>query len=380
MSVPPRPQINFCRDIDDIQNEIPAKRRESSQEVLQRTAVDALTAKRSAVRLGYYHDEFIDKMAVNRTTMAPSTSILMHRGYTGRVFAFEHYTRCFIDDCAKAGFSTAQVVNLGCGMDTLPLRCLAHPNPSWPATLPRFIDVDLPSTVSAKSAMVGRESIVKASNITGHNIGHDSFTSDQYAVISVNLKMPGAWAKVIEAGNIDTTQPVLLLSECFFVYIQPDMIEQFLSDATSSCDTVQAVIYEQIEPHDLYGSAMVNNLQRYKDIYLPGITTAPTLEGQENRCRKAGFRQIHAQDMLSTYDGLLPASEAARIKKLEFLDEYEEWNLLLRHYCVTVAGKGDALGLGSGVEFNVRCAGEKKAAVIGRRKEFKSSLFMVDGE
>jgi hypothetical protein len=47
--------------------------------------------------------------------------------------------------------------------------------------------------------------------------------------------------------------------------------------------------------------------------------------------------------MMQAHDHIVPASEKARINRLEMLDEVEEWVLLMSHYCLTVGVKGEML-------------------------------------
>jgi|JI6StandDraft_1071083.scaffolds.fasta_scaffold36106_7 hypothetical protein len=42
--------------------------------------------------------------------------------------------------------------------------------------------------------------------------------------------------------------------------------------------------------------------------------------------------------MIKIYNELLDKAEKARIEKLEYLDEFEEWNIIMGHYFGMVAG------------------------------------------
>ena len=44
--------------------------------------------------------------------------------------------------------------------------------------------------------------------------------------------------------------------------------------------------------------------------------------------------------MLSIYNSLIPITEKNRINRIEMLDEIEEWELLMSHYCVSMGIKG----------------------------------------
>ena len=48
--------------------------------------------------------------------------------------------------------------------------------------------------------------------------------------------------------------------------------------------------------------------------------------------------------MLVAYKQLISLEERNRVNKLEMFDEIEEWELLMSHYSITVAVKGETLG------------------------------------
>lgn len=47
--------------------------------------------------------------------------------------------------------------------------------------------------------------------------------------------------------------------------------------------------------------------------------------------------------MMQAHNHMVSDTEKIRINRLEMLDEVEEWALLMSHYCLTVAVKGDKL-------------------------------------
>jgi hypothetical protein len=50
--------------------------------------------------------------------------------------------------------------------------------------------------------------------------------------------------------------------------------------------------------------------------------------------------------MLSIYTHLIPPSEKTRINKIEMLDEVEEWEMLMSHYCVSMGIRGGSASMG----------------------------------
>jgi len=66
------------------------------------------------------------------------------------------------------------------------------------------------------------------------------------------------------------------------------------------------------------------------------------------------FSRIEIYDMLEVYNSCTDPVEKARITKLEFLDEYEEWNLIQKHYFV-----GLSLALSAATEALLKADGEQ---------------------
>ena len=106
--------------------------------------------------------------------------------------------------------------------------------------------------------------------------------------------------------------------------------------------------------------ACVRVLQR-RGTDLPGLESVPTPDAHAQRLRAAGYgagatvrvacirvcaallrgRAAAAVTMLAAY-AALPADERAAAERREFLDELEEWHLLMGHYVVALgATRGD---------------------------------------
>ena len=84
---------------------------------------------------------------------------------------------------------------------------------------------------------------------------------------------------------MDNTAPTLILTECLLIYLLPDAAEKILKwcgEFFSGAPFVGALNYEMIEPFDLFGQTMVNNL-RDRGCDLLGIEHCPTLQSQIDR-------------------------------------------------------------------------------------------------
>jgi tRNA wybutosine-synthesizing protein 4 len=99
--------------------------------------------------------------------------------------------------------------------------------------------------------------------------------------------------------------------------------------------------YEHTSPHTPFGQQMVQNLNS-RGCPLLSLSNYPCLESQLARYKAQGWSDAAGATMLQTYDGF-PEDERKRASKLEWLDELEEWNLLLSHYFILIATKGEGV-------------------------------------
>ena len=63
----------------------------------------------------------------------------------------------------------------------------------------------------------------------------------------------------------------------------------------------------------------------------------PTLESQKGRYLECGYSDCKVIDMYKVYSELIGEEERKRVEKIEWLDEIEEWKMILEHYCVVLA-------------------------------------------
>ena len=150
--------------------------------------------------------------------------------------------------------------------------------------------------------------------------------------------------------GIDRSVPTLLLSECCLVYLPPQDADAVLTYFTSlfpSTTPLGIVIYEPINPGDAFGRTMVSNLTA-RGIHLKTLQTYGTIDLQKARLQGFGFGPqgqgtstdhdstagVGAMDLDFMWRTWLDEEEKRRIDGLEWMDEVEEWVLLMKHYCL----------------------------------------------
>lgn len=102
-------------------------------------------------------------------------------------------------------------------------------------------------------------------------------------------------------------------------------------------------MYEQIKPDSMFGRQMIRNLEE-RGAPLYGAHCTPTLEAHQERLLSCGWRRSFAEDMLTLYRDMLDPRDRMRVEGIEMFDEFEEWHLIMSHYCVSVGVK-DKLGV-----------------------------------
>ncbi len=60
------------------------------------------------------------------------------------------------------------------------------------------------------------------------------------------------------------------------------------------------------------------------------------LEAQKARFISNGWGRAEAWDMLMIYTKYLDQPDVRRIERIEMFDEFEEWDLILSHYCIAL--------------------------------------------
>ena len=364
-----------------------------------RTASDAAGSKLSAVKLGYYEDEYL--RAMDPPTRKRPT--IINRGTYARAMAVEAVCRAFLEGCPAGD---GQLVLLGAGRDSLFFRLAAKGVP-----MAKCLLVDAHSVSSATAAFLAASEIHaealglapadKTQNISAKERNHgaveekdqnggekdqnggekdqnggekDQFPGekDQFpggkdpfsggglvahatahgpvaarrfgarlTVAAADVTVPEQLAGALEAGGLSPSRPTVFLAECVLAYLEPGPAEALVRSCGSYGETSAFVAFDMVNPHDPFGRMMLRNL-RGSGLRLPGLEACPSLEAQAARLAGGSYPQTSVASMLRVYDGFFAPEERGRVAKVEWLDEVEEWNLIMSHYSLSVGAKGDA--------------------------------------
>jgi tRNA wybutosine-synthesizing protein 4 len=292
------------------------------------------------VDLGYYEDVFIEGFCPERRQLPP----LMNRGHFARSLAIQTVVErfekkkkkkfCFFDplECRFLVESAdvpkgRQVVSLGAGFDTLYFR-LAHYQKELVEKVEtfRYFEVDFDPVVKKKQMMLKND---------------ERFSSllkrEEYKLFSCDLRNTNVLTQKLTDMGFDSKLPTIFLSECVLIYMSPEDGSNIISWAAQTVPESIFCTYEQIKPNDAFGKVMIRNLQA-RNIPLHSLMKYPSLNAQKKRYLEAGFLWSEARTMIDVYENYLDVSQTVAANRLEQFDEYEEWNLVLSHYCVVLAG------------------------------------------
>jgi [phosphatase 2A protein]-leucine-carboxy methyltransferase len=311
------------------------------------TDQDAAGSRVSCVELGYLYDPYAKLFATHPATIRLpllnrgriyallKTQLLMRAGSYVRTAAIDRLVTQFLLTYPS---SAKQIVSLGAGTDTRFFRLMD----SYPDIRLIYHEIDFPTNTVSKVACIQNQPLLyrKLLKIPSTSTKYYSETYNIHAFDLRSLANATEETPLPEIPNLDPNIPTLILSEMCLVYLEAPTVQSIVSSLLTHylqpTTPASLVLYEPILPQDAFGRTMISNLQT-RNIVLPTLTTYPGLDDQRARLHGYGFTAAKAADTLQIWRGWVDQEEKERIARIEFLDEVEELELLLRHYCVAWA-------------------------------------------
>jgi len=309
----------------------------TNDEAVRGTNTSATECKACAVKLGYYDDPFIHHFV---SAKGERRQPEINRGNFIRVRLVRQLVEKFIAACHSKQLQY-QIVNFGCGSDTLfwRLRDAGH-------SISAFVETDFPDITAKKAFVVNKTPALKKlavgtqESLTVANKGVDIHGSNYHLVGGDLRKFDELQTKLVNDCRLDFNLPTLVLTECVLVYLPPEKTSDLLSWVASKFRTSFCVNYEQVNLHTRFAQVMIENL-RHHNCDLLGKDACLSLETQKRRFVDCGFSGASAVNVYDAYLDL-PHADRDRIERIEFLDEFEIMKQLLEHYCVAWAWKDGA--------------------------------------
>jgi len=292
------------------------------------TSEDAVAAKASCARLGYNKDPYVGVLSLQGSKKSP----LINRGYWARIKIVE----TVVDDFIKLHEGQkVQILNIGAGMDTLFFRMY---DAGLISNVSKFVEMDFPQVISRK--IIAMERKPEFNKITKDwKFTIKDCQGDVYAAFGGDLAQLEHIERAFKEYGVDFAAPTLVISECVICYMDvkdSDALVKWFSDSFTG--NLAVLVYEQILPKTRFGKMMVKNLHA-RGLPTGSLFAYPTLEAQEKRYTDMGFKQAVSRDLNKLYREYIDQKECSRVASIELFDEFEEWNMLMGHYCCTLALK-----------------------------------------
>ena len=158
--------------------------------------------------------------------------------------------------------------------------------------------------------------------------------------------------KLIRAAGLDPQSPTLVVVECVQMYLPVNAVDALwgcLATTLSDChvcsyepivDGSNSISHQQQQRQQpsAFGRMMQANLTQ-AGIVQPDscLVQRRTLAAYLSSWVQAGFARAVGCDMHTAYETLLTPAQRQQANRCEFLDELEEWMLIMRHYGLVVA-------------------------------------------
>ena len=151
--------------------------------------------------------------------------------------------------------------------------------------------------------------------------------------------------KVLEEEKIDPKIPTLIIAECVMVYLDPEAVEPIIQFFGETFKTVAFMDYEIFNSKSNFGKMLLSNFAK-RGLNLDAIENFESLPQIEGMFKKNGFARCQVENMNTIFMKFLPQPEVQRVRKLEWLDEWEELRLMQDHYFIAIGVKNEGEGLG----------------------------------
>mmetsp|Transcript_9283 Transcript_9283/g.9285 ORF Transcript_9283/g.9285 Transcript_9283/m.9285 type:complete len:304 (-) Transcript_9283:31-942(-) len=291
---------------------------------IKATAEDALSSKNYATQLGYVHDPFISLFARDTVKRPP----LINRGYWARV----HRVKMTVDEFLRIDDDNKQIISIGAGFDTAYWLLRTEK----PEARFQYTEIDFEDVCNHKSQIIASNPQL-FSMISSPITPNQEILARDYKLLHADLRNSRFLMEKL-ALHTNTSAPTLILAECVLAYMEAQHSDSLIEDFSTLYPNSAFLNYDMIQPHDPFGRTMIQNL-RARHVELKGIVSYPTVASHLDRFRRF-YERVDGYNMLMIYNRHTDRHERERVEKLEWMDEFEEWNMLMEHYCMIIGCKG----------------------------------------
>ena len=355
------------------------------------TADDAILAKHATAQAKYYRDPFCHAFCDPTTTASMNQhhpprrhfQPIIKRGTHARVCCMDRALTAFLKIHAAKHTPQVQIVVLGAGKDTSYWRLVTKTlmgmedylltNLSQPShrsnktsssstavglpPLPtvHWKEVDHPSVIHEKAAIIQRSKMLSqccpnlqpvSSSSSASSSSYEGYLSveGRYQLVGADLRESSHDEELLcQKWGLNPNLPTLILVECVFMYLPTHPHTKNLLQAlvtTFSSGGCWMAMYEPILQDDAFGKMMEQNLVLKAQVATSesGLLQLTTLAQQLHfLVQEVGFARAVGCDMNQAYQSIVTPEQRKTANQAEFLDEMEEWTLIMKHYCFIMA-------------------------------------------
>ena len=274
------------------------------------TASDVVGFKMTAISKGYYSDNYL-KYFANDVLYG---SHLPHQN-------FGSYLRTIIIEKVVTKFhsiygNTSQIINLGCGFDTLfwRLRDKKIEFDNW-------FEFDKPKIVEKKMKILQER--------------EEFHPLDKYHIENIDLEQENA-IDIIK-NKIDLNKPTLFIDEFSMIYISEKSFSNMISFIGHNNKDFCIVSYTMTNLDDDFGELI---LEGFQDMNVPLLSTPITKTPNDTieMLLSNGFQCADANEAISVAKLQLTIQERQRISRLDYFDNPHEVDYILKHYLFFAGG------------------------------------------
>jgi O-methyltransferase involved in polyketide biosynthesis len=284
---------------------------------IEDTNKESLLSKKSACVKGYFQDEFIDYFCKE----FEKKEVILNRGYWIRRDFFQRVSEEFVRrkrDC--------QIVSLGSGLDTLGFHLLK----TFPGSSFKFFEVDQIDTIHRKTSVIRKtKKILQLIGDSEESSESIPVNTKNYQLSSFDLESREIQSHFQKIG-IDFYKPTLFIVECVLVYLTPATVESTINQIQSLFKNLQIADYEIFNFETPFAEVLKRNF-RQQNIDILGERVFLN-KNTIDKLYKENHLEVELLSVREYYDSCISTKEKERVNKLEWLDEYEEFNLICGQY------------------------------------------------
>ena len=158
-----------------------------------------------------------------------------------------------------------------------------------------------------------------------------------------NFRVRAADLEGLDASKLGLARdvPTLVLSDVVLSYLESDWTVALIPGVLRAFERAAFLAFEPVGPHDAFGEQMLLSL-RARGLFMPTFAEIGFVPSYRRLLRTGGATRGVCELSWGIYEKWPGRAEA---DALEWLDEFEQFRLIMDHYAVIFGVKGDVAGV-----------------------------------